>query len=121
MQAVGPRRGGTRGNPRGMGIMTIGTREPEAPALAEIPASARPPVRASGPVAIVWGGTTAAHRRAVRLFQFPSVANLDREQVRLVVTIIAEVVSIMRAMPHRDVRVLFWDDDPVLRIEANRR
>ena len=86
---------------------------------APIPAGAA--VGSGLPIAIGWTVTTAAQPRALGEFQLVAIAGLEHLKIVLVMAIEAEVVAVMAAMPHYNIRVLLWDDDVVIFVETQSR
>jgi len=85
------------------------------------PVAATASMRTCFPITIRWTVATAAQRRAVSEFQFPSIARLEALEIILVMAIETVVVPVVTAMAHFEIRVFFGNDDVVIRVIANRR
>src|SRR5690348_8487831 len=88
------------------------------PAVA-IPITAGPSVCATLPIAVSGTVAASAERSAFGELQLAPVAGLEQLEVRFVVAIETEIVPIMAAMAHYDVRMFFGNDQIVLLVETH--
>ena len=73
------------------------------------------------PIAISRAMTTPAESGAFGKLELASVTGLQQLQVGFVMAIETQVVAVMSAVAHHDIRVLFRDQEIVLVVEAQRR
>ena len=106
---------------RAVRIVAVGAVEaPDIP-LAAIPVTTGATMGAGVPIADRRAVAAAAKLRALGEFQLVAVAHLQGLEVGLVVAVVAEVVPVVRAVPHHDVGVLVGDKEVVLVVETKRR
>jgi len=73
------------------------------------------------PIAIGWTVTTAAQPGALGELQLATIAGLEHFEIGLIVAIEAEVVPVMAAVPHDNIRVFLGDNDVVIFVVSQSR
>ena len=107
----GPGAGSRVGMRGGMRIVAAGAAQAGGFAFAEVPIAAGAAVRAVLPVEVGRAVAGAAEGRDIVELQLPAVAHLKRDEILLIVAVVAEVVAVVGAVAHDDIGVLLGDDD----------
>src|SRR5215831_118436 len=104
-----------------MGVVAGNTIDSRDGTQLAVPISAGAAMSRGFPVAIGWAMATAAKRGTFGELQLPAVAGLELFEIALIMSVEAQVVAVMTAVPHHDVRMLLRDNQVLFLIEAQRR
>ena len=78
-------------------------------------------MRSRLPIAISWPVTTATQWRAFGELQLPAITRLELFQIRVIVAVVAKIITVVASVAHDDVRVFLGNDQVVFVIESQLR